>query len=120
MTDNAHDEFRAALKKLPTPISCVTDGAVCPWCGELHQTVTFGANHCLACQRPFSFGYPAGGWHDGKDPISWVDFPFREFEAMGGKASAMADWEPNCRLKALYFQKSEEYLGTFADTSKAN
>lgn len=115
-----HEEFTRALARLPPPISCFSDGAACPWCGCLHATVTFGHNECQECGHGFLFGYPQGGWHEGKDPISWVEFPWRAFDAMGQKASALKDWKPNERLQRLYFQKSEEALGIQADTSRAN
>jgi hypothetical protein len=108
------DEFRRAMRRIPPPVSCYSNGAVCPWCGWIHKTITFGKNCCLECNRPFRFGYPKGGWHEGKDPISWVDFPFREFEAVGGRSAALENWVPNEQLKEIYFEKSEESLGVFA------
>lgn len=111
-------EFSKALRRLPPPITCFSNGAVCPWCGSIHKTVTFGPNACVECERSFLFGYP--DWHEGKDPISWVHFPFKEFEALGGKSEALAPWTPNDRLKAFYFQNSEEHLGAWADASMPN
>jgi hypothetical protein len=116
--DKARDEFVEALRRLPRPISCFSNGAACPWCGALHATVTFGPNSCVECERPFYFGYPE--WHSGKDPVSWVHFPYKEFEALGGRASVLAAWQPNDLLKQHYFQKSEEQLGVSADRSNPN
>lgn len=116
--DAASVEFSKALRKLPPPVTCFSNGAVCPWCGSLHRTVTFGHNECDECSRPFGFGYP--DWHEGKDPISWVQFPFKEFEAVGHRADALDDWKPNERLQQIYFQKAEESLGTYADETTPN
>ena len=116
--DDKHAEFRKALGRLPVPVTCYSNGAVCPWCGALHQTVTFGRNECVECERPFCFGYP--DWHESKDPISWVEFPWKAFDALGGKADAIAPWQPNKRLQQIYFDKSEERLGTYADPSRPN
>lgn len=118
--DTSKEEFCKALMKLPVPVSCYSNGAICPWCGCLHETITFGVNACMECERPFSFGYPEAGWHEGKAPISWVNFPFKEFDAVGGKASALSDWKPNERLQRIYFEKTEEHIGVYADASKPN
>ena len=110
-------EFALALSKLPPPIECFTDGAACPWCGAIHTTVTFGENECGECRHGFSFGYPP--WNESDSPSSWVDFPHREFEAMGCRASVFAEWKPNDRLKAHYHQKWEEKTGIHADEMRA-
>lgn len=99
-------EVSKAFAKLPPPISCFANGAVCPWCGSLHETITFGDNLCDGCQKPFGFGYPEG--YDGKDPASFVAFPWKEFDALGGRSSLMPDWKPNDALKSHYHQKAEE------------
>ena len=117
-SDDSHEEFRAAMKKIPPPISCFSNGAACPWCGVLHRTITFGENNCQSCGQYFCFGYP--DWWEGEDPCSFVPFPFKEFYECGEKASMLKDWTPNDVLKALYFQKSEERLGVYADTSTPN
>lgn len=106
------DEFTKAIRRLPPSLSCFSDGAGCPWCGCLHQTVTFGKNTCEECERPFLFGYP--DWHEGKDPISWVSFPWAAFDALGSRADILPEWKPNERLQHLYFQKAEECLGVSA------
>lgn len=116
--DSKTAEVRKALSRIPIPVTCYSNGGVCPWCGALHKTVTFGANECNECSRPFYFGYP--DWHEGKDPVSWVAFPWKEFYALGERAEALAPWQPNKRLQEIYFQKSEESLGTYADESKPN
>ncbi|EHK57674.1 hypothetical protein MAXJ12_08719 [Mesorhizobium alhagi CCNWXJ12-2] len=77
-------------------------------------------NNCEECGKSYAFGYPDGGWHEGKDPISWVPFPFREFDATGRRADLLPVWEPNERLKEVYFRKAEETLGVYADTAQAN
>ena len=115
MAEDDREEFRKAIAKIPVPISCFSDGAVCPWCGCHHRTVTFGMNRCEGCQRSFGFGCP--DWHEGKDPISYVNFPHMEFHALGGKAKYLDEWKPNDRLKEIYFQKSEETLGVRARDS---
>lgn len=115
---NASDEFAKALKKLPPPLSCFADGAGCPWCGKLHRTVSFGKNICEECDRPFLFGYP--DWHPGKDPLSWVNFPWAAFDALGGRADVLPSWEPNERLRHHYFQKAEESLGVSAHDNGAH
>lgn len=113
MSDETWKEFIKASRKLPPPITCFSDGAACPWCGEMHKTVTFGANGCSNCRREFFFGYP--DWHSGDDPVSWVPFPHREFEAVGRLARFIEDWEPNDQLKHHYHQKAEERTGIYAD-----
>lgn len=110
--DKESVEFAKALKRLPRPLSCFSDGAGCPWCGCVHRSITFGTNHCDDCARPFCFGYPE--WHEGKDPMSWVAFPWAEFDALGNRADLLADWKPNERLRHHYFQKAEERLGVSA------
>ena len=107
-------EFVRAVKRLPPPVTCFANGACCPWCGGLNKTVTFGAmNACGECGKAFAFGYP--DWHEGKDPVSWVPFPFKEFAAVGERADMVPEWHPNERLKAIYFQKAEEAIGTSAE-----
>lgn len=101
--------FAEAFRRIPIPVTCFSDGAACPWCGLLHRTVTFGQNECLECKRPFWFGYP--DWHSGKDPISFVPFPFKEWDALGGNPAMLEDWKPNDRLKRLYHMKVEEKTG---------
>lgn len=120
MSDQAKedDEFWKAVRRLPDPVTCFSNGACCPWCGGLAKTVTFGMNNCEECGKAYAFGYP--DWHDGKDPVSWVPFPFAEFDACGGRADLIPEFKPNDRLKEIYFQKSEERLGVHADMSKAN
>jgi hypothetical protein len=34
--------------------------------------------------------------------MSWVPFPFLEWEAMGQKATLLAEWKPNDRLRDIY------------------
>lgn len=116
--DRETEEFRLVLSRLPPPVSCFSNGACCPWCGGMHKTVTFGMNICEDCGKSYAFGYPE--WHEGKDPISWVPFPWREFYAMGKKVSILPPWKPNERLQEIYFQKAEEMLGVRADSRVAN
>lgn len=111
-----YDEFRKAIKKLPPPIRCFANGAACPWCGAMHETVTFGEMGCVECGKAFCFGYP--DWHGDKEPISYVNFPWREWDALGQKADMLPDWKPNDRLKHHYHQKVEEYTGIEPDYSK--
>ncbi|GLR55112.1 hypothetical protein KYK30_31665 [Shinella yambaruensis] len=116
--DKRDEEFWKAVRRLPLPITCFANGACCPWCGGLATIVRFGPNHCEECEKPYAFGYPE--WHEGKDPLSWVPFPFAEFEALGGRADLLPEFIPNDRLKEIYFQKAEERLGAQADMSKKN
>ena len=109
MTD---DEFKKAFCKLPPPVPDYANGAVCPWCGEIHQTITYGENNCQSCAKFFCFGYP--DWDSGPGPISWVPFPWKEFDAVGQKASAFADWQPNEVLRAIYFEMAEKRIGRTA------
>lgn len=109
-------EFRAAMRRLPPPISCFANGAACPWCGVVHRAVTFGENECTECRKYFCFGYP--DWHSGKDPISWVPFPFRAWDETGRKASMFPDWKPNDLLKSHYHDKAEEATGIRTHGSK--
>jgi hypothetical protein len=102
-------EFAEIIRRLPKPIACFGNGAACPWCGDLHVTVTFGQNLCKDCGRPFLFGYPH--WAEKDEPLSWVDYPFRELDALGERASLLPKWEMNDRLKQLHFQKVEEKFG---------
>lgn len=115
--DAVSQEFTKAMAKIPRPIVCFADGAVCPWCGCLHKTVTFGRNECDGCQRSYCFGYP--DWLEGKEPVSYVNFPWKEFDAFK-RADLMENWVPNKRLKEIYFQQSELQLGMFANVSKPN
>lgn len=46
------------------------------------------------------FGYP--DWYDGLDPLSYVEVPWREFEAVHRNPNAMPDWEPTDQLKSHY------------------
>lgn len=112
--DKKWTEFTKAVSRLPPPVSCFSNGACCPWCGGLNKTVTFDRmNDCIECERSYAFGYPP--WHDGRDPVSWVPFPFREFSAVGERADMITNWEPNDRLKAIYFEKAEERIGLSAE-----
>lgn len=110
--DKETAEFAKALKRLPPLLSCFSDGAGCPWCGFVHRSVTFGKNHCEECARPFLFGYPE--WREGEDPVSWVEFPWAEFDALGGRADLLPEWRPNERLRHHYFHMAEEQLGVSA------
>jgi hypothetical protein len=116
--DKEREEFTKALKRLPPEVSCFANGACCPWCGGLNKTVTFGMNNCQECGKEYAFGYP--DWHEGKDPVSWVPFPWREFDALGKRADVLPEWKPNERLQRIYFQKTEERLGVYADERRAN
>jgi hypothetical protein len=93
MTDHAMTQkdwedanFREMLRRLPRPLPCLSNGAVCPWCGELHQTVTFGENGCQHCNRGFMFGYPQWGSTLDHSPETYVDVPWAEFYALGQSA----------------------------------
>lgn len=112
------EEFKKAIRRLPIPVSCFSNGACCCWCGGLNKTVTFGRNICVECGKEYAFGYPE--WHSEKDPVSWVPFPFAEFEACGGRANLIPEFIPNERLKEIYFQKAEEHIGVHADMSSPN
>jgi hypothetical protein len=118
MSEEEDAEFIRAMRKLPRPVACCADGAVCPWCGALHRAVTFGQNQCDECDHGYSFGYPE--WHEGKEPISYVPFPWREWEALGQRADLIENWSPNKQLQQLYFKQSEEQIGILADLSKPN
>lgn len=107
------DDFRRAMLRLPPPIECFANGAVCPWCGWVHQTVTFGANICIDCKRAFTFGYPP--W--GADLSSYVPFPWREWDALGRRADLLPEWAPNDHLKHHYHIKAEDRTGIYADRS---
>lgn len=108
--DDGMAAFRAALKRLPRPIPDFANGAACPWCGALHQTITYGENACDECRRSFYFGYPP--WHEkGQGPSSWVNFPHREFDALGQRPELLEDWKPNVRLQEIYFSMAEDRLG---------
>lgn len=99
--------FTEALKRIPPPLSAFANGAGCPWCGALHQTVTFGLNTCQDCARPFCFGAP--DWADPDDSIvSWVEFPHREFDALGRRPELLPPWSPGPVLIALYRQKQRD------------
>lgn len=106
-------QFSEACKRIPRPIACAADGVYCPWCGQVHRTITFGKNECDDCQRLFWFGYP--GWWDRKDPCSFVPFPHREWEACGKKAELLPHFNPTQILQEIYFRDAEEHLGVYAD-----
>ena len=103
------ENFQKAIRKLPPPVPCFANGAICPWCGAVHATITFGENTCIECGKFFAFGYP--DWHQGDDPISHVPFPWKEFEAVGQNPDALPDWEPNDRLKSHYHDIKERETG---------
>ena len=111
------DEFVKAMRKLPRPVPCFANGGVCPWCGFLHGTITFGENICADCARSFCFGYP--DWHEGKDPISHVPFPWKQWDTFK-RADLMEDWAPTKLLEQIYFQMSEEQLGLRANEMRPN
>jgi hypothetical protein len=93
--------FFEAIRRMPPPVKAYDDGVVCPWCGEFHRTITFGANACGSCSREFLFGYPP--WDASSErPFTWVHFPHREWEALGKKPHLLEDWKPNDRLKVIY------------------
>lgn len=110
------DEFAKALRKLPPSISCFANGAACPWCGVIHRTVTFGEMTCAECRRAWCFGYP--DWHVGVDPISYVNFPWKEWDAMGRRADILEDWQPTDLLKAHYHQQMEDRTGIYPNEGK--
>jgi hypothetical protein len=116
--DAATEEFSRALRRLPPPVPCFSDGACCPWCGSVSASVTFGMNSCEECGKGFAFGFPE--WSDGKTPVSWVPFPWKEYYALGERADLLPTWEPNERLQAIYFEQAEERLGIYADRSAPN
>ncbi|WP_319499313.1 hypothetical protein [uncultured Cohaesibacter sp.] len=100
--------FSAALGKIPPAIPCFSNGAICPWCGMLHETVTFGQNECTECRRQFLFGIPVGWETRIPDwPESWVDFPSHEFDLLGGNASLIPEFVPTDRLKEIWKQVDE-------------
>lgn len=95
-----HANFVEAMRRLPTPIPAYDNGAPCPWCGHLHDRITFGHNSCESCSRPFAFGSPPWPTEPKERLVCWVNFPWAEWEAVGEKASALEDWKPNERVKA--------------------
>jgi len=119
MDDNQdREEFRKALSRLPRPVPCFSDGACCPWCGEITATITFGMNNCEECGKAYAFGYP--DWGEGKEPMSWVPFPWKEYYALGERAELLAPWEPNKRLQTIYFEQAEQHVGIQANMERAN
>lgn len=115
--DAEAQEFAKAMARIPRPVICFANGAVCPWCGSLHKTVTFGANECVGCHRSFCFGYP--DWLEGKEPVSYVPFPWKEWDAFK-RADLMENWVPNKALKEIYFRQTEEQIGIFANAGQPN
>lgn len=111
--DPGDDAFKQAIRRLPPPIADFADGAACPWCGWLHKTITYGRNTCAECGRGFLFGHPQ--WAVNKESLSWVEFPWKEFDALGQRPELIEQWVPNLQIKSLHFQKTEERLGKFAD-----
>ncbi|KZL02191.1 hypothetical protein PsAD5_00140 [Pseudovibrio sp. Ad5] len=95
--------FAEAFKGIPKPIPMFDDGAVCPWCGELHATVSVGSNECNSCQKIFIFGYP-DKWPSTikQRPESFVDFPYEEWKLLGAKPSLVPEWKPSERLKEIH------------------
>lgn len=104
--------FVEAFQKLPPAVPCFANGAPCPWCGEVHATITFGDNVCVVCNKYFCFGYP--DWHTGADPISHVPFPWKEFDAVGQNPDTLLDWEPTDLLKSHYHDIKERETGISA------
>lgn len=111
--DPGQKAFAEAVRRLPPPIADFADGAACPWCGWLHRTITYGRNTCHDCGRGFLFGHP--NWAVNKESVSWVEFPWKEFQAMGERPELIEQWQPNTQIKALHFQKAEEHLGVHAE-----
>lgn len=106
----ANANFSEAVRRLPPPCPCFGEGAICPWCGGLHPTVTFGRNECTACGKSFCFGFPPWGTRLENCPESYVMFPFKEWHALGEKAHLLPKWEPNELLKA-YYRRYDEIEG---------
>ena len=94
--------FMEALQRIPRPVLMYDDAIICPWCGAPHGSANLvRINSCEQCKRPYCFGYPP--WDADSDrPMTWVNFPHAEFQAVGGKASALEDWKPNERLTEIY------------------
>nr|WP_321482316.1 hypothetical protein [uncultured Cohaesibacter sp.] len=108
LSDWHRANFAAALGKIPPPIPCFSNGVCCPWCGFLHETITFGQNECMECRRQFLFGFP-GEWETRIPgcPESWVNFPSYEFHILGDKASLIPEFVPTDRLKEVWKQADE-------------
>ena len=64
----------------------------------------------------FCFGLP--DWSESKGPVSWVPFPFKEWDALGRRADILYDWKPNDRLKEYYHKIVEENTGIRTDYSR--
>lgn len=94
--------FHQAILGLPPPVSCFADGAICPWCGAHHETITFGCNNCAECHRFFVFGFPDWGECVRGRPESFVPFPWKQWDAFKNKANAIPRFVPNDRLKRAY------------------
>ena len=74
-------EFGEIFSRLPFPVPVLSDGAVCPWCGEVHRTVCFEGNLCESCGRGFNFGFPPWGECVPMRPESYVHVPWKELDA---------------------------------------
>lgn len=101
--------FHQALVRIPPPIPCFRDGACCPWCGQVHTTVSFGLNECKRCRRNFAFGFPTN-WEAAipECPETWVNFPSDEFDRLGGKADLIPEFKPSEFLKKIWERADKE------------
>ena len=117
-SDWERQQFDLALQRLPSPMPVFSDGAVCPWCGWGHETVTFGMNDCAGCNRRFAFGYPEWGEIIPGRPESWVPFPWREWDAVGHDAKHFPPFEPTeelIRLRKLANEMVESHKRSIAE-----
>lgn len=95
-------QFARLMQGVPRQIPTFSDGVACPWCGLIHQVVTFGSNECLECRRQFIFGFPEWGSVFDWCPDTFVACPHKEFREMGRRGDILPIFEPNERLRRLY------------------
>ncbi len=102
---------RAHALGIPNPLPLYDDGAACPWCGELHETITFGENLCLFCKKVFIFSCPPWLTDDSEGRFfTWVHLTSADNEMLMRNPDALPPFKPNKRLQNLYFELRAEKL----------
>ena len=115
-------QFSRLLRGIPYPIPMFDNCVFCPWCGSMHETVTFGENECDECRKIFIFGVPHWGSSFEGRAETFVNCPHKEFEDMGRRGDILPLFEPNEKLKDVYRQVKEIWPPDIegADTEKVN
>lgn len=108
--DKIKKELLLIDRGLPPPLPITASGAHCPWCGELHETVTIGGgNECDVCHRHFIVSFP--DWAEDDQLYSWTTFSWADHQLLRERPDLLPTFEPNDRLKNIYFELRVTDLG---------